>query len=53
MFEYHELPYQFIVTCMVTRGLPNGYMLSMKYQVNVWLRDGYMLVTCRLRDEKT
>ena len=41
------------VTCVVTCGLPNGYMLNMNYQVNVWLRDGYMLVTCYLFDKKT
>ena len=49
-----------MVTCvvirLVTHGLPNGYVLNMKYQVNVWLciwlHDGYMLVTCILCDKK-
>ena len=45
------------VTCVVTQGLLNGYMLNMNYQVNAWLcvrlRDGYMFVTCCLCDKKT
>ena len=56
-----ELPYSFMVTCVVTClvkcGTLNGYMLSMNYKVNVflcvWSDDGYMLATCCLCDKKS